>query len=427
MKIILTCLFSALLVSVQAQQAKEVGAFEAKTRVDSVSKNGSDLKFSVYVQPQFQIASKKGAETYIGDDFPENVNNRFLLRRGRFKVEYSKRNQLGDPTIEMVFQINATQEGVEVKDVWGRIYENKFQLFSLTAGIFSIPFGYEVELSSSKRESPERGRMSQTIFDSERDLGAIISFSPQQKDHPLRYLKIDAGVFNGPGLSPIADFDSHKDFVLRAGLKPVPITKNISLSLDASYYNGGMLQTNKYVALLNKDRKSFEIDSSSNNTGKIAPRKYYGADAQLKIKNGCGFTELRGEMITGKQTSLENSSETPGELPFEDQPLFVRNFAGGYFYFLQNFFTEKNQLAVKFDYYDPNILVSAKDIGAAGKKLTAADIKYSTLGIGFIRKINDVTKLTLWFDKVWNEKTQLPGYNSDISDNIFTCRLQFKF
>jgi len=30
-----------------------------------------------------------------------------------------------------------------------KIYENKFSIFSLTAGIFSIPFGYEVELSSS--------------------------------------------------------------------------------------------------------------------------------------------------------------------------------------------------------------------------------------------------------------------------------------
>jgi phosphate-selective porin len=82
---------------------------------------------------------------------------------------------------------------------------------------------------------------------------------------------------------------------------------------------------------------------------------------------------------------------------------------------------------VKYDWYDPNTSVSEKEIGKAGSNLTPADIKYSTLGFGFIHYLNDNAKIMLWYDKVWNEKTDLPGYTTDIADNIFTCRIQFSF
>ena len=67
--------------------------------------------------------------------------------------------------------------------------------------------------------------MSQILMKTERDLGAMISFEPRKPDHPLRYLKIDAGLFNGQGLSASADFDSHKDFITRAGLSLIHFQK----------------------------------------------------------------------------------------------------------------------------------------------------------------------------------------------------------
>src|SRR5207247_2397912 len=141
----------------------------------------------------------------------------------------------------------------------------------------------------------ERGRMSQVLMKTERDLGAMISFEPRVKNHPLKYLKIDAGLFNGPGLPATADYDSHKDLIIRIGLKPFPISRNINLSFAGSYYNGGILQTTKYIASIGDaiTGKTFIIDSSLTNVGKIAPRKYYGADIQLKIKHRKVFTELR--------------------------------------------------------------------------------------------------------------------------------------
>ncbi|MBA3674891.1 MAG: porin [Chitinophagaceae bacterium] len=396
----------------------------------SVSKRFDNIRIGGYMQPQFQLAESKGAKSFSGGDFAPNVNNRFMLRRGRIRFDYIHFNKDIKPSIQFVFQFDGTERGVFIRDFWGRIFENKYKLFAFTAGMFARPFSYELNLSSSDRESPERGRMSQILMKTERDLGAMLSFEPRIKDHPLKYLKIDAGFFNGQGLSATTDYDSHKDFIARVGLKPFPLTKNIRLSLAASHLNGGILQNTKYLYKIDNsaNSKTFVIDSSINNIGKIAPRKYYGADMQLKIKNNKGFTELRAEYMTGTQTSFANTTETPAALPADNSTgFYIRKFNGAYFYLLQNIFNIKHQVGIKYDWYDPNSDVKENEIGKPGSNINEANIKFSTLGFGYTHYINDNLKLVLWYDKVWNEKTQIPAYVSDIKDNIFTCRLQFRF
>ncbi len=302
----------------------------------SVSQRFDHIRISGYIQPQFQLAGQKGAKSYIGGDFPQNVNNRFTLRRGRIRFDYVSFNKTSKASVQFVFQFDGTERGVFIRDFWGRLFENKYQVFSFVAGMFARPFSYELNLSSSDRESPERGRMSQILMKTERDLGAMISFEPRKADHPLRYLKIDAGLFNGQGLTASGDFDSHKDFITRAGLKPYHISKNVLLSFEASYLDGGILQSTRYIYSINNNTKNFNVDSSITNVGKIAPRKYYGADAQLKIKCKAGFTEFRAEYITGKQTAFANTTETPAALPDANGSFYIRKFDGAYFYFLQN-------------------------------------------------------------------------------------------
>ena len=342
------------------------------------------LEISGYFQPQLQVASAKGVKTYSGGDFKIHSNNRFMLRRSRIKLDFVHLNMKEKPSVRFIFQLDATERGVSIKDMYGKVFDNKLQLFSLTAGVFARPFGYEVNFSSSKRESPERGRMSQILMKSERDVGAMISLETEKEESAFKNLLIEAGIFNGQGLIADGDYDSHKDFITRIKLKPFSLSKKVSLSAGASYLNGGILQTTKYVYSIKNGSKSFTTDSSENNLGEIAPRKYYGADAQLKIKNNAGFTEFRGEFITGKQTSFANFSETPSRLAAADENLFTRNFRGGYFYFIQQFEKLKAELVVKYDWYDPNIAVKGKEIGNPGSNLAAGDITYSTLGFGLV-------------------------------------------
>ena len=176
--------------------------------------------------------------------------------------------------------------------------------------------------------------------------------------------------------------------------------------------------------------QSFVVDSSEINLARSAPRHYYGADLQVKLHHGWGETEWRAEYWLGKQPGTQNSTSNPGTLPTVDGlpvPTYVRNFDGAFLLFLQNIVNEKHQLMIKYDWYDPNTDVEKLDIGKTGTNLTQADIKYSTVGIGYSYYINPQTKLILYYDVVENEKTQLTGYTADRKDNILTCRLQFRF
>ena len=75
----------------------------------------------------------------------------------------------------------------------------------------------------------------------------------------------------------------------------------------------------------------------------------------------------------------------------------------------------------------PTQTFSGMDIGKTGANINEANIKFSTLGVGYIHYMNDNVKLLLWYDKVTNEKTSLVNYNTDLNDDVFTCRMQFRF
>ena len=395
--------------------------------VRTVIKRLENLSFSGYMQPQFQVAQTKGAPSYNGGNFSEFANNRFMLRRARVKIDYqlpSKTDRL--PLAVFTFQLDATERGVITRDMFIRLYEPKSQNFSLVTGFFARPFGYEVNLSSGVRESPERGRMSQILMPGERDLGAMISYDKQTTTKPS-WIKWDLGVFNGQGQSSPSEFDSFKDIISRLTLKPRQLSDELSVSAGLSLLYGGWRQLSKYkyeMTEANGDHL-FNVDSSMNNIGDKTPRHYFGGDVQVTYKHGWGKTELRGEYWRGKQPGTATSSTNPGSLPAA--PVFIRDFDGAFFYFLQNVVNQKNELIIKYDWYDPNLKTSSTEIGKVSTNLTAADIKFSTLGFGFTRYFNDNIKALLYYELVANEKTLLPDFSKDIKDNILTCRIQLRF
>jgi len=388
------------------------------------------LKISAYIQPQFQVAGSKGIRSFEGGDFSTKVSNRFMLRRSRVRIDYAHFSEGNKPSVQIVFQFDANERGFTVRDVWGRVFENNLKLLSFTTGIFARPFGFETNLSSSDRESPERGRMSQTLMRSERDVGAMITLDSRRKDKTLKYLKADIGVFNGQGINATGDFDNSKDIIGNLTLKPYHISKQITVGAGASILYGSLVQNTKYVYSTNTVAgiKKITVDSATDNIDQTSPRHYYGANAQFKFKSRKGLTtELRGEFITGKQTGTAASSETPTALVTGTDGFHIRNFNGAYFYLLQHIFNTKHQLLIKYDWYDPNTKVSSNEIGVAGSNFTAANIKYHTIGFGYINYLTENVKIVLYYAKVTNEKTQLTGYTSDIKDDVFTCRLQFRF
>jgi len=407
-------------------------SFFIKDTVRPFIKRFENLRIGGYMQPQFQVAQSDGTQSYAGGNFAQFSQSRFMLRRARVKIDYLLMTKQRFPQALFTFQVDATERGVIVRDMFIRLYETSKNNFSMTAGFFARPFGYEVNLGSSYRETPERGRMSQILMPGERDLGVMFAFEPQQKSNKFYHFKLDAGFFNGQGASGTTDFDSHKDFISRLTIKPYAFN-NIELSGGLSFLRGGWKNGTKYVyettTATNGD-KLFTVDSSISNLGRSSPRHYYGADVQFKIKHGWGETEWRAEYWFGTQPGTATSTTNPGTLPNSNGlplPTFVRHYDGAFFYFLQNIINAKNQLVLKYDWYDPNIKVKKTEIGKTGTNLTSADIKFSTFGFGYAYYFNPQTKIIFYYDLVKNEDTALNTYTTDQKDNVFTCRLQFRF
>lgn len=387
-----------------------------------------NMHISGYMQPQFQVAQNEGIQSYEGGNFSEHASNRFMIRRARVKLDYiipSKEGSL--PKALFTFQFEATERDLNIRDMFVRVYEPKFQAFSLTAGLFSRPFGYEVNLSSSYRETPERGRMSQILMPSERDLGAMISYDPEKRIAGLPRFKFDIGLFNGQGKSGPAEFDNYKDLISRLTIRPFKLSRSLSLSAGLSLLRGGWRQDTRYRLETGDNGGStlFVADSSLENIGRKAPRHYYGADAQLILKHAWGKTEWRAEYWRGTQPGTASTTVNPGVQP--EGPTYIRKFDGAFLYFLQNIINERWELMVKYDWYDPNTQVKRAEIGKAGTNLTPADIRYNTLGTGLTHYFSDQLKILAYYSMVQNEKTALTGYSSDLDDNVFTLRIQLRF
>lgn len=423
-------LFTTLSTAVQAQAPTNGTNASDSIRISKIEqaiKRFNGITITGFMEPEFQVGQSKGEASFAGGNFNATSNNRFLIRRGRLRTIYNVISKDSFPVLDMVFEPEITQRGVSLNEINGRLYENRWHLFSVSAGMLVRPFGNEVTYPTRKYESPERGRMSQTLMRGEVDLGMALNFEPKAKNHPLRYIKASVGIFNGQGLTAPGEYDSFKDIIARVALLPLPVSKQFTISGGVSVLNGGIEENNRFIyhTVVQNGKHQNQVDSSLDNIGKKAPRRYYGADLQLKYNYGKGAaTELRFEYWKGTQSASGSSSETPVALLTE--PYYIRHFNGMFLYFIQTL-TPKHQIVFKYDTYDPNSDVKGGEIGAAGANLGAADIKYNTLGMGYHYYWNNNIRLTFWYDVVHNESTLLNGYTSDVKDNVFTCRLQLRF
>jgi hypothetical protein len=386
-----------------------------------------NLHLSGYIQPQFQVAQSEGAPSFEGGNFSAHSDNRFQIRRARIKVDYQlpARERRPLPLGLFTFQMDVNERAITVRDMFVRLYEPKSQNFSFTMGIFARPYGFEVNLSSAYRESPERARASQVLMPSERDLGAMISWDPVRRRKGAPSLRWDLGLFNGQGISAPTDFDSYKDIISRVTLRPYKLGSSLNVGGGLSLLYGGWRQDTKYLWQIDESKAGFTIDSSTSNEGRKAPRHYFGADVQLQFAHRWGKTELRGEYWRGTQPGTASTTVNPNTQP--EGPTYIRPFDAAIFYLLQNIGSPKWELGLKYDWYDPNRIASSSQIGEATRNYTVADIRFDTWSGGLTYYANKNLKILAWWSHVVNERTQLPAFSSDARDDVFTLRTQLRF
>ena len=420
------------------------------TSIEDAVTQAKKLKISGYVQAEWQMSQidingkasqdmKVGAGANAAENAAEgNITpsgssfNRFGVRRGRLKATYTDFGCIG------VVYIDATEKGVVLKEAYASALDPWAGVATLKGGIFNRPFGYEIEYSSSSRETPERSRIIQTLFPSERDLGGMITLQAP-KGTPWSVLKLDAGLLAGNAIG--VDVKSQKDFI--AHLTYTNSTASVKYAIGASIYNGTVFQPTTKTYSMKGDSVFALTGDSASTKNKSTNRQYFGFDAQLNFATVAGLTSLRGEYLFGTQpgTSSSTSSYNNSTIPANDykgtNDIYIRKFAGGYIQLSQDIADTKHTVTVKYDWYDPNTAVSGDKIGAStsvsGQKATSkADIAYSTIGFGYLYRMNNNIKLMAYYDMPVNEKTAKlnkagSDYTKVLAANLLTIRMQVKF
>ena len=418
MKKLFTILYGLLIVlSVSAQELSESEQLEQRIGVlENTNEILSKLKVSGYIQGQYQWGQQHASlKVGTGNENPNKSFSRIGIRRGRIKFTYD-----ASLLMQGVFQLDITEKGVGFKDAYINIKDPWINTLQLRAGIFDRPFGNEISYSSSRRESPERSALFQTLFPDERDLGAMVILQPS-KSSPWNPLKLETGLFAGNGIK--SETDSKLDFIGHLSyVKPI---RNISFGAGVSYYNGSVYQGSSKIYTMEGDR--FVENDNESNIGGYAKREYFGFDLQFTALTRAGMTQLRGEYISGQQPGSTSSSKSPNSDVRPTYDTYIRSFSGSYIILIQDFGTTPFSAILKYDVYDPNTKISGNQVGN-GDGTNKTDLAQHTMGYGLLWRINSALRLQAFYENVKNETSvKVNGYETVRKADLFTLRLQYKF
>jgi Phosphate-selective porin O and P len=403
-----------------AHKSSEEAFAEAKTTLDKLAK----IKVSGYVQAQWQFADSLNQASVNGGNFTATSQERIMIRRARLKTTYQS------ATSKYVLEFDALPTGMTVKDANATITEPWLKAFSLEAGIMDRPFGFEVGYSSSAIEVPERTRGSQVLMPGEKDLGIALAFKGTEQMGLLEMFNFKAGAYTGMGSGAVEN-DNEKDYIGRVGFE-FPFY-DINLSLDGGF--------STYIGqVTNTTTKAFETAKNADTltwksvTGKKVRDTYgrnlMGVDAQLYYDIPVlGGISLRGEYWWGEWPSVNGNT---GLYTGDTNGVYQRNVASWYVMAVQNVGL-KNQLAVRYDVFDPNTDAGGDEIGKKGSRLNANDAAQGCIAVAWNYFWDDAVKFTVAYDFNQNEKVNtaatgsLAKWKDDFDNNQWTARMQVKF
>jgi hypothetical protein len=420
-------LFFTYLQSVAQEETEKAPASveELSGKVDGIDENVTTLltdvaglkklKITGYFQFQFEKTElakgfdAKAVSPYDASDF---IQARFRVRRGRVKVTYDA------GLTQFVFQGDFTPAGFALKDFFLNITDPWTKMFDLTVGQFNRPT-YEVEYSSSVREAPERSLITRTLYPNERDLGAMISFSPEG------LFKLQLATFNNTFLSDVAqnnpNFRDDNLYYMARITKELSVMEGLSIDLGA-HGRFGNVRSNSQMLIpsdVPTNAPNSNLDSSASNYGLKLSKNWFGGEIQLYWDAPViGGTKLLAEYITGSSVDELPASSTT----ITSRKIRKRDFAGFYVMLVKNIFTEW-QFALRYDQYNPNTKIDIAKVNNIN------DLTQTTIGLGIHNYTFENVRITLWYD--------MPKYKTTSGDNKLmtespkqnqmTLRLQYKF
>ena len=356
----------------QIKDAVEEPEGAIQTTIADVAKL-KKIRVSGYIQARYESYQTPAGLAIRGDN--KAPDNRFYVRRGRFKVT-------GQPTNNTVGVVQLDVAGydrtkVETKDVFLEFHPWGVGVpapFFVRMGQQSWPFGYVVERSDSVAEVPERPKVFggttvglagtpsfNGLFPGERDKG-ICLFSTAMS-------KIDwaLGLFNGTGtkagdqgtsyLENGGKFEDNNGGKTVAGRIRYPFTEN--LNIGASFYAG-----TQAVRPFSTTPQAVNVDQTR-----------YGADLQYYFQDA----SIKAEYVTGEEPYYSNTSATPNATSGTN-----RKVDGWYVLGVKNL-GPKYQAVAQYDVLNDKAM--ANTFG-----------KLSTWNLGVIRFLDEATRLKLFYE-----------------------------
>ncbi|MDT3740278.1 MAG: hypothetical protein RO257_12355 [Candidatus Kapabacteria bacterium] len=387
---------------------------ELKDRIDGIDESVNALitdvsglkkiKVSGYMQIQFDKTEANRSFTMSPYDSSDFDQSRFRVRRSRLKVTYDA------GLTQYVLQGDFSNTGFSLKDAYIKITDPWLQYFSLQTGVFNRP-AYEVEYSSSQRESMERSKIISTLYPGERDLGAMLIVNPDEM------FKFQFAAFNNTfkGTFSQADpnFNNEPLYYMARLIKEFALTDlglGIDLGVHARFGNA-IANTN---SVLESDKGTKAVpDSSSVKKGDAIGRNWFGVEAQIYY-DFLGGMKIMGEYIMGSNVDEFGTAAKPASIR-------KRDFSGFYVMLVKNI-TEQWQFAAKYDSYNPNTKIAESDVDNAN------DLAFNTIGLGIHNYSFDNVRLSLWYDiNKRAENVNVKGFETSPINNLLTVRFQYKF
>ncbi|MEW6052102.1 MAG: porin [Candidatus Zixiibacteriota bacterium] len=355
------------------------------------------LKVSGYLQARYELNDSSRYGITGGYDATKNLNaNNIYIRRGRIKFQFQP-----NASSRYIIYFDASKDKVSLKEAYVDLsHRFKEHAFTLTAGQFNIPFGYEIEYSSSKRDFPERSLTERTLFKGERDRGVNLSWTLPKN------VQFNAAVLQGYGIedSKFTWFDptKQKDVLGRVKVKLGMVDFGVSAYHGKTYVPGtaAVAPVTTYIDV-NGNGLVDAGDSVRTTTGSAAtPAVEYdknrvGIDAQLYLDVlPLGGTGVRAEMIGAR----DKGKMERGWYLWLSQAVY-KNFGG----------------AVRYDYFDPNTSDAAKS-DATGTLSLAAHYYWDAN-----------VRLTAAYDmpRLLKDNSIFSKASGDKKDNTFTLQFQY--
>ena len=293
------------------------------------------LRPEIFIQTRYSTMPKENASI-------EDINSNFRLSRSEMRWSGQINDRFG---LGIELQYHPAPDGAPeelLNDAFIEYYP--INHVTMRMGQFIKPFGFDIQQSSSVRESPERAIFAGYFFPGQRDRGAIILGDLDFLNIPsLNNIQYFAGVFNGNRFFTDSNRQLNYNFRLRKYFESINLAIGTSAQLGTQLLPPGL---------------------RGNNNENI-----YGADLQYVL----GRFGLRGEVVAGNMPSTELGIEP------EFAPAFrPGRHSWGSALFATYQITEKDNIYVRYNHFN-------------GDPITWQNV--SAINFGYFRSFQNLGKL----------------------------------